>query len=78
MSAEISLIETAKGNGLEPYAYLRHLFTDLSKARNEVLKFLSEAEDNSQTSAIGELVSCFTQSLRCYQVVRISGVYNQA
>ena len=27
-----SLIETAKGNGLEPYAYLRHIFTELPKA----------------------------------------------
>ncbi|MCF6212382.1 MAG: IS66 family transposase [Gammaproteobacteria bacterium] len=27
-----SLIETAKVNGLEPYAYLRHLFTELPKA----------------------------------------------
>ena len=27
-----SLIETAKANGLEPYAYLRHLFTTLPKA----------------------------------------------
>jgi transposase len=26
-----SLIETAKVNGLEPYAYLRHLFTELPK-----------------------------------------------
>jgi transposase len=27
-----SLIETAKANGLEPFAYLRHLFTELPKA----------------------------------------------
>jgi transposase len=27
-----SLIETTKANGLEPYAYLRHLFTELPKA----------------------------------------------
>jgi transposase len=27
-----SLIETAKANGLDPYAYLRHLFTELPKA----------------------------------------------
>jgi transposase len=27
-----SLIETAKANGLEPYAYLRHIFTELPKA----------------------------------------------
>ena len=28
-----SLIETAKANGLEPYAYLRHVFTELPKAQ---------------------------------------------
>jgi len=28
-----SLIETAKANGLEPYVYLRHLFTELPKAQ---------------------------------------------
>ncbi|MGB7931124.1 MAG: transposase, partial [Gammaproteobacteria bacterium] len=28
-----SLVETAKANGLEPYAYLRHLFTELPKAQ---------------------------------------------
>jgi transposase len=27
-----SLIETAKANGLEPYAYLKHIFTELPKA----------------------------------------------
>ena len=27
-----SLIETAKANGLEPYAYLRRLFTELPQA----------------------------------------------
>ena len=27
-----SLVETAKANGLEPYAYLRYLFTELPKA----------------------------------------------
>ena len=29
-----SLIETAKANGLEPYAYLRHVFTELPRADN--------------------------------------------
>lgn len=29
-----SLISTAKANGLEPYAYLRHVFTELPKAEN--------------------------------------------
>jgi len=28
-----SIIETAKANGLEPYAYLRHAFTKLPKAQ---------------------------------------------
>ena len=28
-----SLIATAKANGLEPYAYLRHIFTELPKAK---------------------------------------------
>ena len=27
-----SLIETARANGLEPYTYLRHVFTELPKA----------------------------------------------
>ena len=27
-----SLIETAKANGLEPYTYLKHVFTELPKA----------------------------------------------
>lgn len=27
-----SLIETAKANGIEPYRYLRHVFTELLKA----------------------------------------------
>ena len=28
-----SLVETAKANGLEPYAYLRRVFTDLPRAK---------------------------------------------
>ena len=28
-----SLIETAKANGLEPYAYLCHIFAELPKAK---------------------------------------------
>ena len=36
-----SLIETAKANGLEPYAYLRHLFTELPQAETvEVIEAL--------------------------------------
>jgi transposase len=30
-----SIIETAKANGLEPYHYLKHLFTELPKANSE-------------------------------------------
>lgn len=30
-----SLIETAKANNLEPYAYLRHVFTQLPLAQTE-------------------------------------------
>ena len=29
-----TLIETAKANGLDPYAYLRHVFTELPKAQS--------------------------------------------
>jgi transposase len=29
-----SLIETAKANGVEPYRYLRHVFSELPKARH--------------------------------------------
>jgi len=33
VSADLySIIETAKGVGLEPYAYLRYLFAELAKA----------------------------------------------
>ena len=34
-AALYSLIETAKANGLEPYQYLRHVFTELPKAGNQ-------------------------------------------
>jgi len=30
-----SIIETVKANGLEPYHYLKHLFTELPKANSE-------------------------------------------
>jgi len=33
-AALYSLIETAKANGLEPYAYLRHVFKELPKAKS--------------------------------------------
>ena len=29
-----TLIETAKANGLDPYAYLRHVFTELPEAQS--------------------------------------------
>ena len=32
-TASACLIETAKANGLKPYAYLRHLFAELPKAQ---------------------------------------------
>jgi transposase len=28
-----SIVSTARANGLEPYAYLRHVFTELPKAK---------------------------------------------
>jgi transposase len=42
-----SLIETAKANGLEPYAYLRYLFTELPKAETiEAIEALLPANIN--------------------------------
>jgi len=32
-AALYSLVSTARANGLEPYAYLRHLFAELPKAK---------------------------------------------
>ena len=34
-AALYSLIETAKANGVEPYSYLKHVFTELPKARGD-------------------------------------------
>ncbi|MBW1778789.1 MAG: transposase domain-containing protein [Deltaproteobacteria bacterium] len=34
-AAFFTLIETAKANGLEPYAYLRHVFTMLPSVQTE-------------------------------------------
>lgn len=47
-----SLIETAKANALEPYAYLRYLFTELPKAETvEAIEALLPGNiDNSQIS----------------------------
>lgn len=45
-----SLIETAKANDLEPYAYLRFLFTELPKARleDEIRELLPQHLDRSR------------------------------
>jgi len=45
-----SLIETAKANGLEPYAYLRYLFTELPKADSveDIEALLPGNLDNNQ------------------------------
>ena len=45
-----SLIETAKANGLEPYAYLRYLFTELPKAEtvDAIEALLPGKPDNNQ------------------------------
>ena len=45
-----SLIETAKANGLEPYAYLRYLFTELPKAEtvDAIEALLPGKLDNNQ------------------------------
>ena len=32
-AALYSIVSTARANGLEPYAYLKHLFTELPKAQ---------------------------------------------
>jgi len=40
----LSIIETAKLNGLEPYAYLRHLFENLplARTRDDVKELMPE------------------------------------
>ena len=45
-----SLIETAKANGIEPYAYLRHLFTELpcAKTAEDVEALLPDSIDPHQ------------------------------
>ena len=50
-----SLIETAKANQLEPYAYLRHLFTELPKATTvAAIEALLPATSNRITSPSAE------------------------
>jgi transposase len=48
-----SLIETAKANGLEPYAYLRYLFENIPLAQNEsdFLELLPNRIDKAELSA---------------------------
>ena len=49
-----SLIETAKANGLEPYAYLRYLFTELPKAGTvEAIEALLPGNLNKDQIKIG-------------------------
>ena len=60
-----SLIETAKANGLEPYAYLRHLFSELPKAGNvEAIEALLPGNLNRMRSGSAE------------QICRSFGAYN--
>jgi transposase len=47
-----SLIETAKANGIEPYAYLRLIFTELSQASSlEDVEALSPINSNNEENA---------------------------
>ena len=49
-----SLIECAKINGLEPYAYLRHVFTELPKARTvEAIEALLPGNLKKEQSMVG-------------------------
>jgi transposase len=47
------LIETAKANGIEPYAYLKMLFTELPKARTveDVEALLPVAQVSAERAA---------------------------
>ena len=47
-----SLIETAKANGIEPYAYLRTVFTELPQATSvEEIEALLPVSDDGEDSA---------------------------
>ena len=47
-----SLIETAKANGIEPYAYLRTVFTELPQATSvQEIEALLPAPNDSEDSA---------------------------
>ena len=51
-----TLIETAKANGLEPYAYLRHVFQKLPLAQTEQdLKDLLPQKIDSDSISISNL-----------------------
>ncbi len=55
VGAAYSLVETAKANGLEPFAYLKHIFTKLPQAKTlediEALLPLSVAKPATQSVA---------------------------
>ncbi len=53
-AAIYSVIETAKANGLEPYAYLRYLFEKLPFAKNddEIRELLPDRIENAEISSI--------------------------
>ena len=49
-----SLIETAKANGLEPYVYLRRVFTELPKAETvEAIEALLPGDINRDQISAG-------------------------
>jgi hypothetical protein len=48
----VSLIETAKANGIEPYAYLRLIFTELPQASSlEDIEALLPINSNNEENA---------------------------
>lgn len=55
-----SLIETAKANGLEPHAYLRHVFAELPKASSveDIERLLPTPPDFYPTPAEAPLLRC--------------------
>jgi hypothetical protein len=54
-----SLVETAKANGLEPYAYLRRVFTELPQAQTlediEALLPYQKPDEQTTLQAISEV-----------------------
>jgi transposase len=60
-----SLIETAKANGLEPYAYLQYLFTELPKAETaEAIEALLPGNLSKDQIRIGRATLSFVCRLR--------------